>query len=66
MLCLRSFLRAYLFDDFEIEIKEEIFSKYKYASLDLAFTRGFQIGVIILSPKHKTQDIVWVNFLSHK
>jgi hypothetical protein len=31
MLCLRSFQRAYLFDDFEIEIKDEIFSKYKYA-----------------------------------
>ena len=31
MLCLKSFLRADLFDDFEIEIKEEIFSKYKYA-----------------------------------
>jgi hypothetical protein len=31
MLCLKSFQRADLFDDFEIEIKEEIFSKYKYA-----------------------------------
>ena len=31
MLCLKSFLRADLFDDFEIEIKEEIFNKYKYA-----------------------------------
>ncbi len=31
MLCLKSFIRASLFDEFEIEIKEEIFSKYKYA-----------------------------------
>ncbi|MBO3464131.1 hypothetical protein G7B40_037930 [Aetokthonos hydrillicola Thurmond2011] len=31
MLSLTSFQRAYLFNDFEIEIKEEIFSKYKYA-----------------------------------
>lgn len=31
MLCLKSFIEAELFDDFELEIKEEVFSKYKYA-----------------------------------
>ncbi len=31
MLYLKSFSKASLFDEFELEIKEEIFSKYKYA-----------------------------------
>ncbi|MEC4886794.1 MAG: hypothetical protein SAL70_36615 [Scytonema sp. PMC 1070.18] len=31
MLCLKSFYQAYLFDPQELEIKDEIFDKYKYA-----------------------------------